>query len=85
MQLKEQRMNTYLVQTVSEMINRSFGSEKNKICFKLRFSNTPKILANEMVNEFFKSIVIYKISFFIRYACFWVSLMVQMASLNSGL
>jgi hypothetical protein len=75
MQLKEKRMNTYLVRTVSKMIDRSSGSEKNKICFKLRFSNTPKILANEMVNEFFKSIVIYKISFFIRYGHFWVSLM----------
>jgi hypothetical protein len=52
MQLKEQGMGTYLVQTTSEMIDRSSGSEKNKICSKMRFSTTPKILANEMVNEF---------------------------------
>jgi hypothetical protein len=75
MQLKEQGMGTYLVRTASEMIDRSSGSEKNKICSKMRFSTTPKILANEMVNEFFKSIVIYKIPFFIRYGHFWVSLM----------
>jgi hypothetical protein len=44
MQLKEQEMDTYLVRTVSEMVNRSFGSEQNKIHFKLRITTTPKSL-----------------------------------------
>jgi hypothetical protein len=63
MQLKEQRMDTYLVRTVSEMIDRSSGSEKNKICFKMRFSTTPKILANEMVNEFSNQLLFIKFHF----------------------
>jgi hypothetical protein len=45
MQLKEKEMDTYLVQTASKTVDRSSGSEKNKICFKTRFSTTPKILA----------------------------------------
>jgi hypothetical protein len=63
MKLKEKRMDTYLVQTVSKMINRSSGSEKNKICFKMRFSTTPKILADEMVNEFSNQLLFIKFHF----------------------
>jgi hypothetical protein len=77
-------MNTYLDRTVREMIDRSSGSEKNKVCFKMRFSTTPKILANEMVNEFsnqllFINFIFYKVWSFLGFSND------VMASLNSGL
>ena len=83
--LKEQEMDTYLVWTTSKMVNRSFGSEKNKICFKLKFSNTPKILANEMVNEFPNQFLFIEFHFFYKVWSFLGFSNDVMASLNSGL
>jgi hypothetical protein len=77
-------MNTYPVRTVSKMIDRSSGSEKNKICFKGRFSTTPKILANEMVNEFSNQLLFIKFHFYKVWSFLGFSNDV-MASLNSGL
>ena len=51
MQLKEKEMDTYLVRTASEMVDRSSSNKQNKIHFKLRITTTPKSLQNEMVNK----------------------------------
>ena len=64
MQFKEQDMDTYLVRTVSEMVNRSSGRKQNKIHFKPRISTTPKSLQNEMVNEIFNELLFINFHFY---------------------
>ena len=61
--LKQEEMDTYLVRTASKMVNRSFGSEQNKIRFKMRFSTTPKSLQNKMVNEVFNELLFINFHF----------------------
>ena len=61
--LKEEGMDIYLVRTASEMVNRSSGSEQNKIHFKLRIFTTPKSLQNEMVNEIFNELLFINFHF----------------------
>ena len=72
--LKEEGMDIYLVQTAREMVNRSSGSEQNKIHCKLRISTTPKSLQNEMVNKISNELLFINFHFFIRYGYLWVSL-----------